>query len=653
MKLPDLRLAGICCLLLLLLPMSGGADDSLAYRSPPAAPQPLEPVPLEDREALAAFMDGAMGAQLRSHDIAGGAVAVVKDGEILLARGYGHADLEEGVAVDAARTLFRPGSVSKLITWTAVMQLVEQGRLDLDADVNRYLTTLQLPDTFPEPVTLRHLMTHSAGFEDNWAGFLIRRDETELQPLAQALADYMPARVRAPASNFADGSGVAYSNWGTALAGLIVAEVSGQSFDDYVEQHIFAPLDMAHSSFREPLPESLRAQLALGHRDGGGGMEVQPEEFLGNVAPAGSLSSTAVDMAKFMIAHLQGGVYRGQRVLQPETVALMHTRALSPDPHLNGIALGFYETWINGRRTIGHGGSTLDFKSELMLLPEAGVGLFVTFNSPPGGRANAALKHAFMDRYFPADLPQVTSIEGFEGRAGDYAGSYRGLRRSYTTTEKLYSAFGDIKVRVMPEDRSLLVAGLMGDSKRWLEVSPGVFRERYGDEMIAFQRDDRGEVAALLGPFAPMPAERIAFWETGGLHMTLLGVCLLLFLSMLVSGWRGRRGLSQLPARYQLGRRLLIVASGLGALFLLAVVVLVARGESAMIDTPPGWFRVALWLPLLCLPLVLAVLWVLAQAWRQGWGSVSGRLYHTLVTAALVLCLWSLHYWNLLGFRLG
>ncbi|MEQ8800450.1 MAG: serine hydrolase domain-containing protein, partial [Haliea sp.] len=472
-------------LLLLLLPMSGGADDSLAYRSPPAAPQPLEPVPLEDREALAAFMDGAMGAQLRSHDIAGGAVAVVKDGEILLARGYGHADLEEGVAVDAARTLFRPGSVSKLITWTAVMQLVEQGRLDLDADVNRYLTTLQLPDTFPEPVTLRHLMTHSAGFEDNWAGFLIRRDETELQPLAQALADYMPARVRAPASNFADGSGVAYSNWGTALAGLIVAEVSGQSFDDYVEQHIFAPLDMAHSSFREPLPESLRAQLALGHRDGGGGMEVQPEEFLGNVAPAGSLSSTAVDMAKFMIAHLQGGVYRGQRVLQPETVALMHTRALSPDPHLNGIALGFYETWINGRRTIGHGGSTLDFKSELMLLPEAGVGLFVTFNSPPGGRANAALKHAFMDRYFPADLPQVTSIEGFEGRAGDYAGSYRGLRRSYTTTEKLYSAFGDIKVRVMPEDRSLLVAGLMGDSKRWLEVSPGVFRERYGDEMIA------------------------------------------------------------------------------------------------------------------------------------------------------------------------
>ncbi|MEQ9463342.1 MAG: serine hydrolase domain-containing protein, partial [Haliea sp.] len=386
MKLSDLRLAGSLCLLLLLLPITGSAGDSLAYQTLPATPRPLDPVPLDDREALAAFMDGAMAAQLRSLDMAGGAVAVVAGGEIVLARGYGHADLEAGVTVDPAMTLFKPGSVSKLITWTAVMQLVEQGRLDLDADVNRYLTVLQLPATFAEPVTLRNLMTHSAGFEDNWAGFLIRRDETELQPLAQTLAAHTPARVRSPTRNFDEGSGVAYSNWGTALAGLIVAEVSGQSFDDYVEQHIFAPLGMDQSSFREPLPASLRPQLAQGYRDGGAGMEVQPEEFLGNVAPAGSLSSTAVDMAKFMIAHLQEGVYRGQRILQPETVALMHTRALSPGPHLNGIALGFYETWINGHRTIGHGGSTLDFKSELMLLPEAGVGLFVTFNSPPGGR---------------------------------------------------------------------------------------------------------------------------------------------------------------------------------------------------------------------------------------------------------------------------
>ncbi|QIB64535.1 serine hydrolase domain-containing protein [Kineobactrum salinum] len=652
MKIPELRLTGLACWLLLLLSLPVTASDSLVHQNLPAAPQPLDPVPLDDSGELAAFLDGAMGAQLQSLDIAGGAVVVVQNGEILQARGYGHADLEQGVPVDPATTLFKPGSVSKLITWTAVMQLVEQGRLELDVDVNRYLTALQLPETFAEPVTLRNLMTHSAGFEDGWAGFLIRRTETDLQPLAQSLAAHRPTRVRAPARNFADGSGVAYSNWGTALAGLIVAEVSGQSFDDYVEQHIFAPLGMDNSSFREPLPAALRARLARGHRDGGSGMEAQPEEFLANVAPAGALSSTAIDMAKFMLAHLQQGEYRGQRILQPATAALMHSRTLSPDPHLNGIALGFYETWINGRRTIGHGGSTLNFMSELMLVPEAGVGLFVTFNSPPGGRAHAALKHAFMDRYFPAVLPSVASIEGFEERAGDYAGAYRGLRRSYTTLEKLYSAFGDIKVQVMP-DRSLLVAGLMGDSKRWLEISPGVFRERHGDEMIAFQRDPREQVTALLGPFAATPAVRIAFWETGSFHMALLGLCLLLFLSMLIGTCCGRPAAFPLPPRYRLGRQILAGASGVAVVFLLAVGVLVGLGESAMLDGPPGWFRVALGLPLLLVPLTLVALWLLTQAWREGWGSVRSRLHHSLVAAALALCLWSLHYWNLLGFHLG
>ncbi len=125
------------------------------------------------REDLEAFLDGVLAAEMRSHSIASATVSVVKDGELFFAKGYGYADRESRRPVDPERTLFRPGSISKLFTWTAVMQLVEQGKIDLDADVNEYLTDFRIPDTFPEPITMEHLMTHTPGFEDGGLGYLL------------------------------------------------------------------------------------------------------------------------------------------------------------------------------------------------------------------------------------------------------------------------------------------------------------------------------------------------------------------------------------------------------------------------------------------------------------------------------------------------
>jgi CubicO group peptidase (beta-lactamase class C family) len=284
-----------------------------------------------------AWLDGYMPYALKTGDIAGAVVAVVKDGKILTMRGYGYSDVAEHTPVDPKLTLFRPGSVSKLVTWTAVMQLVEQGKIDLDADVNQYLD-FKIPARDGKPVTMRNLMQHVAGFEEQAKG--IMSEDPKAPGFEALLKQWVPERV------FPAGSTPAYSNYGASLAGYIVQRLSGETFDDYVDKHIFVPLDMKHSSFRQPLPPNLAPLMSKGYQ-----LASEPPHVFEMVgpAPAGSLSSPGEDMAHFMIAHLQNGEYNGTRILSAETAEKMHNSPLTMLPPLNRMELGFFETNINGR----------------------------------------------------------------------------------------------------------------------------------------------------------------------------------------------------------------------------------------------------------------------------------------------------------------
>src|SRR6476469_3075051 len=263
---------------------------------------PVTPAPsrgVRDREELAAFLDGVMVANLRDKHVAGATVAVVKDGVLLFAKGYGYSDVAHRAPVDAEQTLFRIGSTSKLFTWTAVMQLVEQGKLDLDTDVNKYLD-FKIPDTYPkQPITLRHIMTHMPGFEEDGRD-LITDDSTKMMPLGRWLATHIPGRVRPP------GTFSSYSNYATAVAGYIVQRVSGENYDDYIEKHILAPLGMTQTTTRQPLPAGLKNDMSNGYIWAGGVYQPQKFEII-NAPPAGSIASSATDMSKFMIAHLEDG----------------------------------------------------------------------------------------------------------------------------------------------------------------------------------------------------------------------------------------------------------------------------------------------------------------------------------------------------------
>ena len=332
------------------------AQEPTQIRRPETGATPAPVVPnggtrgVRDRGELEAFLDGVMQANLRDKHVAGATVAVVKDGALYFAKGYGWSDVAHRTPVNAERSLFRIGSVSKLFTWTAVMQLVEQGKLDLDADVNRYLD-FKIPATYPQPITLRHIMTHTPGFEENGRD-LISDDSVHIMPMREWLTTHMPARVRPP------GTYSSYSNYATALAGYIVQRVSGMSFDDYVEQRILVPLGMTQTTTRQPLPARLKGDVSRGYTWGAGEYKAHPFEIIGGAAPAGAVSSSATDMAKFMLAHLEGGALGTSRILAESTTARMHARTFAHDPRLPGFALGFYEKSSHGLRIIGHGGDT-------------------------------------------------------------------------------------------------------------------------------------------------------------------------------------------------------------------------------------------------------------------------------------------------------
>ena len=256
--------------LVILLSTSGSAmgqeNRAAPGRNVPTAPSqqgPTNPAELE------AFLDKQLGKEMEKHHIAGAAVSVVKDGKLFFAKGYGYADFENGIPVDPEQTVFRIGSVGKLFTWTAVMQLVEQGKLDLDADINTYLD-FRIPETYPQPITLKHLMTHTSGFEERWLDSVVS-DASELVPAREWLVSYMPARVRPP------GEGAGYSNYNAMLAGYIVARVSGQPYDQYIQEHIFDPLGMAHSTAQSPIPPDLRAHASVGYTYEDGAFQAFPD----------------------------------------------------------------------------------------------------------------------------------------------------------------------------------------------------------------------------------------------------------------------------------------------------------------------------------------------------------------------------------------
>jgi CubicO group peptidase (beta-lactamase class C family) len=643
-------------LLLALLPLTVFSQQPQQPLQPTPAPSPTAPPPVAappsaqpvtfnlTAEDLGPFLDGLMNAELTWHSIAGGVVTIVKDGQILLCKGFGYADFARRQTVVPDRTLFRPGSITTLFTGIAVMQLVEAGKIDLDRDINDYLD-FKIPGTFIQPITMRHLLTHTAGFDQRLRNLFVTRRE-DLRPLRDYLIAEMPDRL------FSPGAVPAYSNYGLALAGYIVQRVSGVPYKEYVRYQIFRPLQMEHSTFDQPLPEDLLPDMSNGYKatfDPAGGFE-----FV-QAVPAGALSTTGIDMGRFMAALLNQGALEGAQIISPDSLQKMEDRVLVLDPKLNAMGLVFTERRPSDPRIIGHGGDTVYFHSNLILIPEQRVGFFVSLNSTgTNGRGiPEQIIQAFIDRYFPANSVENGPISS-QSKDGDLVqGYYQASTRSDSTILRFTSLAQQLNVTA--DTNGVLTIDLLKDSRgsatRWQEVAPLIYREMNGERMIGFRHGSNEQISDLVPPWPVAVFQKVSltqsrpfiFWLVVP-AFGLVVITALLFPVAVIVRWRYKKPLFESNA----GAKVLYFFTRLWCLIITALAVAVYLLLSSVIgnlsqvsSSQDRWLNTIHWLAWIGLGGGVVVMGIAAFYFLIGqYGTVLNRLHTLLLFAAAGVLLW-------------
>lgn len=646
---------------LVLCPLSGPraqstqAEAGPGQAGPDAAQAPAAPRAI-DADDLSAYVDGLVDAAMRRDGIAGVTVAIVDREGPLLLRGYGLAAQSPRRAVDAAGTLFRIASISKTFTYLLALQLVDQGRLDLDDPVNDHLPpALALPDDGYPPVRVRHLLTHTAGFEDTAMGHLFVDRPERVLPMADYLQRHRPRRVRPP------GTVAVYSNYSVALLGAMLAQVTGTGFDALAGQRLFGPMDMQLTTFGEPLAAGdprragavFEGRWSEGYRRQGGGFVPQPFEHMAHAGPAGGASSTAADMGRYMRMLLRGGELDGVQVLSPSA----HARLLGPSlfrnaPEVGGFSYGFFDWQLGELRVLAHGGATNWFHSTLAIAPGAGVGIFVSTNTDSGRSLASQLPNLVLQRYFEqARTPPPGAAAGGVD-AARFAGSYSPRRRNYTSAEKVVLA-STVQVEATGEGE-LVIGG--GAPTRWIAEGGLVFREAEGPGRIVFQEDADGRITGFHDAAGHNSFDRVSAWQDTQRLLLAIGLAGVVALLVLVGAWlrRGRRDQAGPAARRA---AFWMYASALAWLGFSAGLLRYAQGAmadpTAMFYGYPGTLLTALlWFTPVLFALVLVNVLQLRAAWgARGW-SAWRKLRHLLAVLAWALAAGLLWHWNMVGWKL-
>ena len=587
-----------------------------------------------DGEALAYFVDGFMQHAVVSGKTVGATLALIRDGRLIAAKGYGLADIAQSRQVRAATTQFRIGSISKVLVWIAVLQQVEAGRLHLETDVNEYLTRFKMPPDFTAPITLRHLMTHTAGLEDDFVNLFVTGPR-QVGGLGETLAANVPRRVHLP------GSLVAYSNYGAALAAYLVTQVSGMQWDDYVDAHIFKPLGMRDSTTRQPVPEHMETSRAKGYIPVGGDVEEQAFSFI-PLATAGAASATAVDVAKLMAELLNPA---GSRVLSAASKAQLRAGAYVVDPRVNGMALGLYEMSLGDVRALGHEGSTVLFNARMVFWPAHDIGLFVATNTMGGQSVATDLFELVADQLGLSghSVPLADVAEG-----DTYSGFYVTARRNYSNFSKLMALADVARVDFDTATSSLMITDIHG-IHRYRQVDRQVFQQHNGTTRVVFKPSPDGSQALYfsnrpMSAYIPAAAPETPMFNLGvWLSWVALGLGVVLVWP--VSSSTHRRH-DVVP-----GQRLLALLCYFGCLlvglFIVRVAGLADNGYQLVLH---GFKELPalLWMPVVYAGLVLLQLLYGVRVWAQGFWWPSRRLHFTLFLLVQCALVWWFWYWNLL-----
>ncbi|NLD49713.1 MAG: beta-lactamase family protein [Clostridiaceae bacterium] len=601
---------------------------------------------------LECFINEAFDREMQKFNIPGAAISIVKDNHIILSKGYGYADIDNKKLVEADRTMFRIASVTKLFTANAVMQLVENKNINLNEDINNYLTDFKIKNRYSTKVTMAQLLTHTSGIDSDIIGDLSEK-EAEVKPVSQFLKNRMLPVVREP------GQFIQYSNYGMALSGCIVEEVSGMSCKDYITKHIFEPLEMENTNF-EMNPD----ELAKGYKIENGVLTQQNLKGYFNLYPIGGIVSTVDDMSKFMIAHLNNGEYNKKHILTRTTSIDMHSRHAGFDSTVPGMCYGFAEGFRNGYRTIGHPGYSPDgFSTELCLLPDFNLGIFVAVNQGTNNSFPQNFVNEFIDHYFPAPADSLDDCIMAGVLDKRIEGTYRFGEYTRTTLNKgdIFGAGEDVKV-IINKDKSITVHEadpFTGEKTATVatQVKPMIFKSSDG-EYFAFKLNNDGEVTYMANTSNSWHGtyERISWYEGNlfqvGIFMACSVILLVEIILFIVFATRYFVMKHKHTVRVSLFVRSVNLLLGINSLLNLLFygISLTTWGDRLRYGVP---MDVRL---LLCIPVITSVITIgLAVAsiisWKKKTGSLLFRTNTSIAVITFLIYMWLYNYYNLLGFK--
>jgi CubicO group peptidase (beta-lactamase class C family) len=608
-----------------------------------AAEESTVPVELT-ADDLGSLLDRVVPEELSKRLIAGAEVVIVSEGKVLFRRGYGSADVANRIPMDADATVVRPGSISKLFTAIAVMQMVEQHKLDLDRDINAYLDFHIPTPAGGVPVTLRLLLTHRAGFENHLKNLFL--PGTTPEPLRAWLVESLPPRL------FPNGDVPAYSNYGYALAGYVVQRVSGERFEDYVADHIMKPLDLQHSTFVQPLPAIMASKLSQGYlRSTGPALP-----YFEIVAPtsAGGMSTTGADMAQFMLDLLNGERLEAAGVLREETLREMTAPRLPDEAVVDQPLLGFEEEYAAGNVLLGKHGLTSAFVTELALLPAKKFGIFVSYNSATAFALPTELVRTVVARYFTVPQVHVANLATETADAKKVAGAYQISQREDSNFFRLPALLQQLIVGVSVDGKLNVFGETLQETAPLRFEGPHDVRVQFKNGARDFTM--RGSVVPLA-----MEWERVPRYLDARLVLPMVGTATAIVAVSLIL-WpfaaflrrrQGRRFADKAGDRRDfvwVRVVLALDAATLAGILVLASIAADVTRFNDKLDPLLLALYFCAWLGSLG---ACYVVWVAARFWRDGVGSVWARIHHTGLAAAAAVLAWFFVTWRIAGVTLN
>lgn len=606
---------------------------------------------------LQEFFDTLVPKEMKNRHVSGMVIIIMDADSLIFSKGYGYANVEKQVSATPDKTVWRVASIAKVVTATAVMQLVEKGKANLDTDINTYLKGIQIPEKFGKPITLRHLLTHTAGFDDRFLNKSFRT--AEARPSLKAfIKEVLPERIYPP------GEVYTYSNVGNALAGLVVQDITGTDFAAYCKTHIFEPLNMKHSSFR--LNEELKQNLYTSYVHQDSSYKEVPFDYLGDY-PAGQLLSPATEFVRFMQAHLNKGIFDGTRILSEKLTKAMHSTQFTHHPKLNGsTGYAFHIGEHNGHKVVNHAGGYVGLATRMELFPNDSIGVFMAANAGSTGIMGAVVD-SFVQTFFPPDAENQTdypleNLPEYDKKVDKFTGYYRGTRYTHNDFTKAFLLAGiNSEVHIRKNEQGMLkMYDLQGKERRLIQTEPNIFRSIDDDYYMAFKTAENGEPQFLFthgtGALEKIPA----FFEHSK-QLTVISGILLLFLLVLLVRLFARIFRKKKPQQELKTMRILAcTTAGVSLLhwILMGIVLFVLTPAWEVFQTglsygmPSSMYAVQV-LPFIAL---IALVLLIYQWIRQlnnrhiNWLS---KAFYVLFILVGVLYTWMLNYWNLMGFKFG